>query len=61
MNTRLESAITAPQKEADKLKELQSISLKFYKKCEESDSYDKQLQEFHFIVYNNCNTLLLVF
>jgi len=50
LEIRLQAALENPAKEAEKLKELQKVSLPFYRSCEESELYTKQLQNFHILL-----------
>ncbi|MCF6318001.1 MAG: ATP-dependent RNA helicase HrpA [Proteobacteria bacterium] len=50
LETRLDAAIENPTKEAEKLNLLQKASLPFYKACDETETYSKQLQQFHILL-----------
>ncbi len=50
LETRVQAAIENPTKEAQKLKELQSVSLPFYRSAEQAKSYNKPLQRFHILL-----------
>lgn len=50
LEIRLQAAIENPSKEAQKLKELQSMSLNFYQTAEQAKSYNKPLQSFHILL-----------
>jgi ATP-dependent helicase HrpA len=50
LDLRLQAAIENPQKEADKLKLLQKVSLPFYQAAETADEYNQPLQAFHILL-----------
>ena len=50
LGIRLEAAIENPQKESDKLTQLQKVSLAFYRSAEEAETYGQSLQEFHILL-----------
>ena len=50
LDIRLQAALENPQKESDKLAQLQKVSLPFYKIAEEAEVYGKPLQEFHILL-----------
>ena len=50
LDIRLQAAIENPQKELEKLAQLQKVSLPFYKAAEESEVYGQSLQEFHILL-----------
>ena len=50
LEIRLQAAIENPQKEADKLKQLQLVSLPFYRSAETAETYNRPLQVFHILL-----------
>ena len=50
LDFRLQAAIENPQKEADKLTQLQQVSLPFYQAAEEAEIYGQSLQDFHILL-----------
>jgi len=50
LEIRLDAAIENPGKEAEKLQQLQIVSLPFYQACDEAETYSKPLQSFHILL-----------
>ncbi len=50
LEIRLQAAIENPKKEAEKLAQLQKVSLPFYTVASEAEVYNKSLQEFHILL-----------
>jgi ATP-dependent helicase HrpA len=50
LEIRLDAVIENPSKEAEKLAQLQKVSLPFYQACEEAEIYTKELQQFHILL-----------
>ena len=50
LEIRLDAAIENPSKEAEKLAQLQKVSLPFYQTCEKVEIYTKHLQQFHIML-----------
>ncbi|MFK8013571.1 MAG: DUF3418 domain-containing protein, partial [Marinicellaceae bacterium] len=50
LDIRLQAALENPQKESDKLAQLQKVSLPFYQAANEAETYGKPLQDFHILL-----------
>ena len=50
MESRLQTAIENPNKETEKLQQLQKVSLPFYTACDKAETYTKKLQDFHILL-----------